>query len=302
MATTEEAIQSAMGLYEEGEGEEIISEEPIIEPEEPAVPAEEPPSDEYTPKYLNYQEWVDAGKDPDEFRGKNAFDDFGEKKEIRDQLKTLTEATLGMKRHYQNEADQRVTQARNTLIEEIADAEKEEDFERFKKAQNQLNEISQPQPEQEVDTLRSVVTSYITKNPLLDRNSRSFNPEVFSDWSTAYDNNLMSLLGGDATKHKSLTDDQLNRSMLSAMRAAKTLSPDRFSSPRNRQVAPTRAASQRKPASPSSDYEARLKGIPSTSLNKSDRDSALELYREIKYTMKNPKAADKYAKDLLGDK
>ncbi|NOY72206.1 MAG: hypothetical protein GXP14_07485 [Gammaproteobacteria bacterium] len=250
--------------------------------------------------YMEHEQWIAAGKDPEKFRGRKAFDDHGESiqtiKDLKNQFSRFSETVGELKATYEQDANRRVEQARTEIQAEIEKAREDEDIQAFEAAKNKLDGLKQT--EQTVRPL-GIIQEFLSKNPVLDANSDQFDSNLYGTWAKTHDATLDSILSGDRNKQNTLTEDEISRSMNGAMQTAKGLYPEKFTSSRNsRQQAPT--GGTKKPTQ-SVDYRSRLKDIPSNIMNSRDTTANIDMY-DLLLKKGSKKDADDYAKAVLGDK
>ena len=273
-----------------------ISEGRIPEPEPEQEEAEVKPN---PPGYIdNIDDWIAAGKDPDLFKGKKAYsaeyDRIKEIKELKETMLTVTQGIGEWKEQQKQSMAQQVEQARSDAVAELERAKEDVDVDRAIEAQKKINELDRPK--QEVQQANPVLTDFYSKNPILDKNSAQYDAEVFQDASMYQSAILDELTGGN--RQMQLTPSQIERSLKVALTKAKLLSPDKFVSPRNQRKAapaPARTKVQQK----GGDYQSRLKTVKSNSKNHRDVNAANEIYEMLK--AKDPKAAETFAKNVLGE-
>ena len=298
--SNQQAIDEALDALEI-ENEEVIVEEVIeevaeVEEEQIIEEVEVKPN---PPGYIdNIDDWIAAGKDPDLFKGKKAYsaeyDRIKEIKELKETMLTVTQGIGEWKEQQKQSMAQQVEQARSDAVAELERAKEDVDVDRAIEAQKKINELDRPK--QEVQQANPVLTDFYSKNPILDKNSAQYDDEVFKDASMYQSAILDELTGGN--RQAQLTPSQIERSLKVALTKAKLLSPDKFVSPRNTRKAapaPARTNVQKK----GGDYQSRLKTVKSNSKNKRDVSAANDIYEMLK--AKDPKAAETFAKNVLGE-
>ena len=275
---------------------EIIEDEPIIENEVDDGPIEEVPK-ENPPGYIdNLDDWIAAGKDPDLFKGKKAYeqeyDRIQEIKGLKDTMQTVVEGFGSWKEQQQQEADQRVEQARLDLQAKLERAKEDVDVDAALEAQKKLDGLeAKPQaaPKQ-----HPVISDFYSKNPILDKNSAQYDDEVWRDASMFQASLINELTGGNVNVQ--LTESQIERSMKVALNKAKSMNPDKFVSPRNtRKAAP---ATTRRDTQGPADYKAKMKAMKIKSKNKYDTNGASEVYEMLLAKDPTGKAAENFAKSM----
>ncbi len=274
--------------------EEVVEETQEVEPEDPIEEVAANP-----PGYINnIDDWIAAGKDPKLFKSPELYsaeyDRIKENKNLVETMRTLTEGLGEWKAKQAEDTAQQVEQARSDALAELERAREDVDVDRAIEAQKKINELDAPK--QQVHQPNPVLTDFYSKNPILDKNSAQFDDEVFKDASMYQSAILDELTGGN--RQAQLTPSQIERSLKVALSKAKALSPDKFVSPRNQRKAapaPARTKVQQK----GGDYQSRLKTVKSNSKNHRDTNAANEIYEMLK--AKDPKAAETFAKNVLGE-
>ena len=298
--SNQQAIDEALDALEI-ENEEVIVEEVIeeaAEVEEEQVIEEVEPAPN-PPGYIdNIDDWIAAGKDPDLFKGKKAYsaeyDRIKEIKELKETMQVVTDGIGEWKEQQKQSMAQQLERARDEAVAELERAREDVDVDRAIEAQKKINDLDKPK--QEVHQPNPVLTDFYSKNPILDKNSAQYDDEVFKDASMYQASILDELTGGN--RQMQLTPSQIERSLKVALTKAKALSPDKFVSPRNQRKAapaPPRTKVQQK----NGDYQSRLKTVKSNSKNRRDTNAANEIYEMLK--AKDPKAAETFAKNVLGE-
>lgn len=298
--SNQQAIDEALDALEIENEEAIVEEviEEVAEVEKEQV-IEEVEVKQDPPGYIdNIDDWIAAGKDPDLFKGKKAYsaeyDRIKEIKELKETMQVVTDGIGEWKEQQKQTMDQQVEQARSEAVAELERARKDVDVDRAIEAQKKINDLDKPK--QEEYKPMPVVADFFSKNPILDKNSPQFDAEVFKDASMYQTNIINELTGGNMQVE--LSPSQVERSLKVALSKAKALSPDKFVSPRNQRKAapaPARTKVQQK----GGDYQSRLKTVKSNSKNHRDTNAANEIYEMLK--AKDPKAAETFAKNVLGE-
>lgn len=297
----DEAVQED---YEVDEPEQEVAED--VEPEE-AVKEEEVKGEdkEDPPGFVSYEEWISQGKDPDDYKGKNAFKaEYGriqEIKELKESMKAITSGLDDWKQMQQEQMMEKVEAAKAEAEERLRKAKEDMDVDAALKAQNDLYDIElkdSKRQEQVNSGIHPAILEYCEKNPIINKGSSQFDQEFFNDMSMIQQSIVDQLTGGNEQRGAQLTPAQLTRSMNVAYSRTKELHADKFVSKRNSRQAAPPAPTRRATANKSEDYGAKLKSFKMDSKNKQNQGAAYEFYEELK--KKNPKAAETYAKNVLG--
>jgi hypothetical protein len=197
-------------------------------------------------------------------------------------MQALTSGVSEWKEQQQASMAHQIEQAREDAAAELQKARDDVDVDAALKAQQKLDGLK---PVQEVYKPNPILTDFYAKNPILDEASPQFDKEVWEDTRLMQNALLDKLTGGN--REVQLTPSQVERSLKVAFTDAKALSPDKFST-----------ATRRQPT-PSADYVTRLKSVKSNSKNSRDTAAATEIYEMLK--AKDPKAAETFAKNVLGE-
>jgi uncharacterized protein YbjQ (UPF0145 family) len=273
-----------------------------IEEVEEVEEVEEQPK-QNPPGYIdNIEDWVAAGKDPDLFKGKKAYsaeyERIKEIKELKETMQTVVEGVGEWKEQQKQTMTQQLEQARAEAVAELERAKDDVDVDAAIEAQKKINELDKPKQQPETYQPNPAIADFYAKNPMLDKNSAQYDSDVFEDTAGFHDTLLNELTGGKPEVINSLNPSQRVRILNAALSKAKELNPNKFVSPRNqRKAAP--APSRKKVQQKGGDYQSRLKSVKSNSKNKRDTNAANEIYEMLK--AKDPKAAETFAKNVLGE-
>ena len=223
-------IENDLGVASEPD---VIQEDQVVENEE---------KDEGKPPgYLSYEEWIEAGKDPDLYKGKKAYEReyerVQERKENQREIKELKE-TLNQTVESINEwKDQERNKIRSELESELKVATDGRDLERALEIKDQLHQMDQ-QP-QEAPQENPLITNFRQRNPIVDPNSPMHDESFHQDMQSIQRTIIDDLTGRDPERMSQLTEAQITRSLDIAYKKAKDLHPHLFKSPRNGRQAPT---------------------------------------------------------------
>ena len=255
-------------------------------------PAEKPPG------FKTYEEWVAEGKDPADFRGENAYKkQYDALKEVRELKDTMTRVVDGMQTWKQQQSDvmaQQLGQARVDAVTELEQAKEDDDLDAALAAQGKINEIdSKPAATQ----VNPVISTFASKNPIIDTNSSQYDADFHQDMIMIHNGKLDQLLGGDRSRAGELTPQQIERVQNVAFKLAKELHADKFVSPKNRRSTP--ASPAQRPSNQGSKAASRLSQVKGNTKNPRDTSAANDIYEILK--AKDPKAAETFAKNVLGE-
>jgi len=283
----EEVSQEDIKAKAELEGEEETQEET---------------QEESPPGFMNYEEWVAAGKDPKKFRGEEAYkdhyDSLQEIRSLKDSVSSIADGMASWKETQRAQENERVAAAIAEAKAQLAKAEEEEDVAAALKAEREITALNAKtqKTDEPAYTPNPVLVEFQSKFPIIDPNSPQFDKEFHSDMAMMQGTILDKLTGGMPEKIAALTPNQIQRSLDLAYREAKGLHQDKFTSPKNTRSS-TPAA--KKKATPAPDLKARLKGLGANSMNPNDKDPATDVYNMLKDI--NPKKAEEFAAQLLGE-
>ena len=303
----DEALDNLEIENEEVAGDEIINAEAkvVVEPIVEVEVKENPPG------YIdNVEDWVAAGKDPKLFKSPELYsaeyERIQEIKDLKESMQTVVDGVGEWKEQQTRAMALQLEQAKEVAAIELETAKEDDDVDAAIKAQKKISELNTPQ--QETYKPNPVLTKFYSNNLILDKNNSQYDQEVFQDTAMFQKAILDKLTGGDVTVQ--LTDSQIQRSLVLALKDAKALSPDKFVSPRNtRKAAPStpRTNVQEK----GGDYSSRLKSVKSNSMNKHDTSAGIDVYNMLKAKAeaivdpakkaKALKSVETYAKTVLGD-
>lgn len=251
--------------------------------------------------YLSYEQWIDAGKDPDDFKGINAYsstyDRIQEIRELKDSMKHVVDGVDQWKNQQADHMKDQVAQAKLDAKAEFDEAHQAGEMDAALAAQEKLNNLNRQEVVQ-APRIDPAIGEFFQKNPILDQNSPSFNADFFEDMKMIQHTHLNKLTGGDPELANKLTPNQIERSLKLAFNTAKEMHPEKFKSSRNtRRTTPSSQPRQGK--TKAGDYSTRLKSVQGNSRNVRDTSSANDIYEYIKAA--DPKAAETFAKNVLGE-
>lgn len=237
----------------------------------------------------NIDDWTAAGKDPDLFKGKKAYEAeynrIQEVKSLKDDMRQMNQ-TLKSAVEAMAERDSRVDARHKAELEAaLSQAKEDGDTDAAIDALDQLNDIKTrpaPAPAQQV---HPVINTFISNNPVLG------SEEMHSEFGRIYNGKLKA---DGVGKNDQLSDAAIKGYAKDAMDRVKSLYPDRFSSPKN--VRKTTARPKGKSAA-TVDVGQKIKGVRHENLAPQNRGAANDIYEMIK--AKDPKAAEQFAKRIL---
>ncbi len=195
--------------------------------------------DDTPPGFLTYDEWIDQGKDPEDYVGKKAYErqynNIQENKGLKDELKGMRETVALTHESTQELIAQRDQEMRTEYEEKLRQAREDEDVDAAIEAQQALDQhdatveakANKPAPApQEPEPIQDFRRS----NPIIDPTSDQFDEDFTEDMTALY-NTTAHRLSYNGTKQ--LTERQIQRALNQAMNEAKGLHADKFESPRN---------------------------------------------------------------------
>jgi len=267
------------------EAEEIEEAEFIDEDEEAA---------ESPPGFIdNMEDWIAAGKDPDMFKGKKAYQ--AEYKRIQDN-KELASTVKAMQATLKSTVDaiaqrEEETAARHRKELEFAlnRAKEDGDTDAALDAAEQLHTLRN-RPVSKESHIHPVLAEYIEHNPVL------MNEEVKEEFARLYNGKLRADGVGASDQ---LSEAALKGYAREAMDGVKRTYPERFASPKNQRQSMVKVKS--KPATRSLDIVSALKSYAIDGASSKNESAAYGLYKTL-LSNHGQEAADNYAKNLLGIK
>lgn len=269
----------------------------VIEQEEERE--EESTVDDSPPGFLSYEDYVASGKDPKRYKGEEAYKEthgyIQEIKGLKKEVKTISKSVAETMETWQSKERQKIkAQLESELKQQKEDGLVDEALQ----TKEQLDQIKAD--EKRGPQLPPVIVDYIADNPLIDIDSESFNKDFFEDFKLVYDSTITKLTNGTGM---GLSDRQIQRALNSAYTEAKDLNPELFpptSSPRNERTGPGRVQAKSGEGKGQS-IEVRLKNMKfGDNRNPDDNPNpAYSTYIKLKET--NVKAAERFARGILGD-
>ena len=285
-------------LEEMREDEIVVEDVEVLDEKEVEEEIEE--IEKSPPGFKSYEEYVAEGGDPDMYKGKKAFEaeyeriqeirrDKSETKELKDGMSSIID-TLGEWK------TQQTSTIRAELEAQLAEQKRTADVDGALETKEKLDALKETPKKQETPPLNPVLEKFMTENPIIDQGSDQFNDEFFSDMARlqAKKINEMSDNGG-----ADLTDAQILKCTKAAFASAKELNAELFTSKRNSRQGQGRQA-RTAPSDKGQSIEVRLKNYQTSGVgSENNKDAALSFYKTLKE--KNPKAAEKFALNLLGE-
>ena len=274
-----------------GDDPVINADPPINEPLPVEDPPPEPEIEDNPPGYVPYQDWVDDGKDPDDWQGKNKYsqqydliqDNKGIKSELRgmnELLRQTVDATTAM----QDDAYKRgMTEAKAELQVAIDN----EDINGVVAAKDKIADLTPPAPSPQVNPIHA---QFFESNAIVDKASSQYDSEIMGEFERIYNGRLK--VDG-VSRDQPLSERAIQGYMNAALKSAKELFPDKFESPRNNRQAPKNTGKRAAPTKTPGD---NIRNIKVTTKNPRDNNAVNDVYEAIK--AKDPKAAEEFAKKM----
>ena len=262
----------------------------IVEEEVEAEEIEEEELDENPPGYVSYQEWVDSGKDPDDWQGKNKYsqqyDLIQDKKDAKAEMRSLTdmvrqtaEATTALREESYQKGLAEAKAEYNQAIEDndaqgVADARDKMDS---------LTPVAPARP-----TVNPVLGDFFASNPVLDQGSDQFDDEFQGEFARIYNGKLRA---DGVQPDVAISERAMKGYLKSAMDSTKTLFPDKFESPRNSRKTTTTKSKRTTLKSAPVDS---IKDVKVKTKNSRDNNAMMDVYEAIKASG-GQEAADAFA-------
>lgn len=268
-----DAALDELGIPAEGDEPIINADPPELEPE-PIEP--EPPEEDDPPGYITYEKWIESGKDPDDWQGKNKYEQqydlIQNNKEFKSDLKNLThlmKTTVDATTQLQEE---RYQQGLAEARAELAEALENNDAQGAVNAQNKINLTPQPTSAPQVDPAHN---EFYEANPVLDQGSSEFDQEVKAEFVRIYNGKLNSDGVGE---FQQLSERAVKGYMKQAMESAKSLFPEKFESNRNSRRTTT---GKNKRSTQTPDPVDAIKNVKITTKNPRDTNALMDTYNHI---------------------
>lgn len=243
------------------------------------------------PGYMNHEEWIAAGKNPDDFRGKNAYksqyDNIQDNKSLKNDVQELkgmlTDVVDAAEETRQQQAAAHKADLQAKLDEQMESMEPKEAIEK----QREIDAIDTSAPALKIDP---VISTFIAQNPILDPDSSEFNADFAKD-HISFHNAGAEALGGRTSP---LSSGQILKVMNKAMEQAKDLNPDLFKSSRNSRGGANRGGKGKgnQATGKLSEYKIDDDSDPR------NQNAATAMYEMIK--KKSPEKAEQFRKNLVG--
>lgn len=279
--------------------EQADAENTDVDDGETSEPEPEPEPEEL-PGYMGYEEWVAAGKDPDLFKGRKAYEaeyqriqeDKITKKELagmRDTLQSVVDLSqqreLDLMAKHEKDLEEAIKQKIDDNDAEGAAADTRE-LEQVKRAREEKAKTpAKAQP------LNPILVDLMHKNPMLDKDSDQFNPEVFADFA-AFHNSGLDDFGRDIVH----TDAQIAKAANRALAKAKEYNPDVFVSPKTRRAGPGRDK-QKSNKNTGVDLATKVKGVVTEDArNPANANAADDIYQLL--LEQDPEQAKIFAENI----
>lgn len=188
-------------------------------------PPADPPARKDPPTYMSHDEWVAAGRDPEDYIGKNAFqkrhDDIQNNKKLRKEIKglnTTVQQTMDAVTDWQSQERGRL---KSEIEAELHKAKEDEDIDGALDAQRRLDDIDEPPPPANTPPAEhSVIADFRENNPMLDAEAEEFDEEFNADVEAFY-NGMAQQLSHNGKK--ALTDGQITRCLKKALKETREL-------------------------------------------------------------------------------
>ena len=254
---------------------------------------------EEIPGYMGYEDWIAAGKDPDDYRGKNAYKaqyDIiqdnkalkGDVKELKDDIAGFGDMLTGVVSAAEDTRKAQAAAYKVELEEQLAKQKDEMDVEGALKTSREIDSLATKETPKAPE-INPVITSFVADNPILDKDSADYNADFHADMIAFHDAGIDALGGGT----RPITDAQIAKNLASALRKAKELNSDLFASPRNNRAGTGRGG---KGGKGSNDKKLSDFKIDDTE-DPRNQSAATAMYESIK--LKNPAKAEEFKKRLL---
>ena len=188
--------------------------------------------DESPPGHMKYDEWIEAGKDPEEYKGAKAFAYEHKRNEsfqkMQDEISSQSTQVRQLTESMSDWQKTQTSQIRSNLEAELAKATEDENVKEAIAVTKKLEDLKKPQSTEEEEA--SVFVDYRKDHPILNYDSDEFNEEFNKEVEYIYNNHQGNK--GSVKAQERILD--------MAVREAKKVFPDLFKSPKNlRETGPT---------------------------------------------------------------
>ena len=285
------AALDGLGINDDPIVGDIEEESDVIEEGEAE---EEEHEDENPPGYVSYQEWVDSGKDPDDWQGKKKYSQqyqlIQDNKDFKNELKSMNEMLKQTVQATQSMQDAAYNRGVEQAKAELQDALDNNDAQGVLDAQTKLQNMPQPKAAQQINPVH---VEFFASNPIIDSQSDQYDDELMSEFGRIYNGRLQA---DGVRPDQTLSERAIKGYMNEALKSAKSLFPDKFESPRN-----TRKTTQSngKRGTVKSAHVDALKNTKFVTKNTRDTNPAMDIYNSILNAKDGGKdAADKFAQKM----
>jgi len=298
--SVEDLIKANEDQYNAARSGKVIEEveETLEEPKEEAEEEVEETAED-PPGYLGYEDWIAAGKDPDLFKGKKAYeaeyDRLQETKQLRDELKGMKLTTQQIADSMSEWQQKQQDQIKAELQAKLAQATEDDDVNAALQAQKEIDSLK---PVQKPVGEPPAIQQFRQDNPILLSSSPEFNLQFDKTVERLFNAEVNRQAWGQVVGGKVVDYDQEDiKTVLNyAMREAKQLYPDLFKSPKNAR-ATLSAPKKTGPGKP--DPMNQLKGHIIDSKNPRNRTAALDMAEFLKEKYGDAFDAEQFANNVV---
>ena len=241
----------------------------------------------------NIDDWTAAGKDPEMFKGKKAYEAEYQRIQDNKDLHSTVKAMQVTLKATVDAVSQReeATNARHQkeLEGALSRAREDGDTEAALDAADQLRDIKSQPPKQSQQT-HPVISDFIEKNPVL------MSDDVQSEFARLYNGKLKADGVGASDQ---LSDAALKGYARAAMAGVKQTYPEKFASPKNQRQ--TSVKVKAKPVARTPDLVTALKAYKIDGVSSTNSQAPLGVYNSI-LANNGKEAAENFARNLLGIK
>lgn len=255
------------------------------------------------PGFKTYEQYVADGGDPDLYKGKKAYEAehsrIEDNKRLRSEIKELKELSRTVASTMSEWQAQQAKTIRAQLEAELKEAKEIGDVDAALSSQKKIDALGTDKPIAKPQ-INPVIKEFMEKNPILDASSDQYNKDFFDDVVKYHNKEVAELTIyplGDPRSGTDLTDAQVAKCARRAYERAKDLNADLFKSPRNERPGQTR---QQAGAAKGASLRTKLASLNIATRNQAlNGDAAVDMYDMLH--AKDPKAAERYAKNILGE-
>jgi hypothetical protein len=247
-------------------------------------------SEDSPPGFKSYDEWVESGKNPEDYKGKNAYkaeyERIQEVKELKTELKGMNSTLQDTVKAISQREEASEVRHRKELEAALAQAKEDGDTDAALDAQEQLHSLRPEQVAPQAPRENPIISTFIGNNSALE------SEDIKGEFARIYNGKLRA---DGVRPEDQLSESAINGYLKSAMDGVKSLYPDKFKSQRADRASVPRT--KKKPVKPKQDVERGLKNLKISGLEGRNENAAIGIYNTIKRNS-GEEAANRFAKKM----